>query len=293
MWYTEEYSSVFPTLSWVRIAMEDPRLIRRILVVSGFLVFFGLIGWLIYTTFLKSDPTCFDGKQNQNETGIDCGGSCTKQCVVKVEAKDLVTKETAFMPVGDGSYDVLAQVYNPNDVAGASSFTYTVSLRDASGQILSKQSGTSFILPQETKYLFEFHLASASVPAQAVVEFSGIVWEHFDGYAEKPRISVVHQSYARVTSGSGYGAATGLVINESPYDFRSLTVKVVLRDALGKPVAINMTAMQTMKSKEQRDFRLVWPTAFPGEVAAYEMLVDADVYHTDNFIKQSGSVTPF
>lgn len=273
--------------------MEDPRLIRRILVVSGFLVFFSLIGTLVYTTFLKSDPTCFDGKQNQDETGLDCGGSCTKQCVVKVEAKDLVIKETAFVPVGDGSYDVLAQVYNPNDVAGASSFTYTLSLRDASGQILSRQSGTSFILPQETKYLLEFHLAATTVPSQAVVEFSGIVWEHFEGYTEKPRISVVRQSYARITSGAGYGAATGLVINESPYDFRSLAVKVVLRDALGKPVALNMTTMQTMKSKEQRDFRLVWPTAFPGEVTSYEMLVDADVYHTANFIKQSGSVTPF
>lgn len=273
--------------------MEDPRLIRRVIVLIGFLIFFGLIGFLIYATFLKADPTCFDGKQNQDETGLDCGGSCTKQCAVTVEAEDLVIRETAFMPVGDGSYDVLAQVHNPNDIAGASSFTYTISLQDASGQVLSRQSGTSFILPQETKYLFEFHLAAASAPTRAVIEFSGIVWERFEGYTEKPRISVVRQSYARITSGPGYGAATGLVINESPYDFRSLSVKVVLRDAAGKPVALNMTTMQTMKSKEQRDFRLVWPSAFPGEAVSYEMLVDADVYHTANFIKQSGSVTPF
>lgn len=273
--------------------MEDKRLIRRIIAIIGFLVFFGVIGFLLYTTFFKAAPTCFDGKQNQNETGLDCGGSCTKQCVVRVDAEDLIAEEAAFVSVGDGSYDVLARVHNPNDIAGASSFRYTVALEDASGQVLSKKSGTSFILPQEEKYLFEFHLVAPSLPTRAVIEFSDIVWERFEGYTEKPRISVVRQAYARITSGPGYGAATGLVINESPYDFRSLSVKVVLRDAARKPIAINMTEMQTMKSKEQRDFRLVWPSVFPGEVSSYEMLVDADVYHTANFIKQGSSVTPF
>jgi len=35
-----------------------------------------------------------------------------------------------------------------------------------------------------------------------------------------------------------------------------------------------------------RDFRLVWPSAFPGRVENIEMIVDADVYHSENFIKQ-------
>ena len=70
-------------------------------------------------------------------------------------------------------------------------------------------------------------------------------------------------------------------------------MKVVLRDASGKPLAINSTEMSTMPSKGQRDFRLVWPTIFPGEVKNVEMLVDADIYHSENFIKQSSSTTPF
>jgi hypothetical protein len=86
----------------------------------------------------------------------------------------------------------------------------------------------------------------------------------------------------------------GLVINESQYDFRSLLVKVVLRDVV-RPSAwlLIRPEMLTMPSKSQRDFRLVWPAAFPGEVKNVEMFVDADIYHSENFIKQSSSVTPF
>lgn len=273
--------------------MEDHRLFKRIAVIVGYIVFFSVIASLIYISFIRVAPTCTDGKKNQNETGIDCGGSCAKRCDPPLETKDLIVEESDFVQASDGAYDILSKVHNPNDVAGASSFTYTMTLKDAADHMMAKQSGTAFILPQETKYLFTFQVSSASVPTKATIEFSNIKWDRFDGYAEKPRVSVVRQAYDRVTSGPGYGAATGLVINESPYDFRSLFVKVILRDALGKPLAINMTEMKTMKSKEQRDFRLVWPSAFPGSVASSEMLVDADVYHTENFIKQYSPTTSF
>lgn len=266
---------------------------KRLLVIAGFLTFFGVIGGLIYIAFIRVAPTCTDGKQNQKEEGIDCGGVCAKRCEPPLQTEQLETKEVAWMPTGSGMYDALVKVYNPNDIAGASLFTYTVSLKDATGRTLVERRGTSFILPQETKYLVEFQLATTFEPAQATVVFSDVTWERFEGYTEKPRISVTHQAYGKVTSGPGYGAATGLVMNESPYDFRSILVKVVLRDASGKPIGVNMTEMRTMRSKEQRDFRLVWPTAFPGEVVTSEMVVDADVYHTSNFIRQYSPTTPF
>jgi len=59
-----------------------------------------------------------------------------------------------------------------------------------------------------------------------------------------------------------------------------------LRDSTGKPLALNSTEMNTVRSHENRDFRLVWPSAFPGAVENVEMVVDADVYHSENFIRQ-------
>ncbi len=273
--------------------MASPRIFKQITISVGYLLFFGAVLFSVYYLFIRVAPTCTDGRQNQDETGIDCGGTCTKQCEPPLNAKDIVAREVMFVPGERNSYDVLAKIHNPNDIAGASRFSYTFTLRDTAGSILAEQSGSSFILPQETKYLFEFHLSTQARPARATIEISQVVWERFQGYTERPRVTVVQQAYERIQSGPGFGAATGLVINDSPYDFRSLLVKVVLRDTAGKPLAINSTEMLTMPSGGQRDFRLVWPAAFPGEVKEVEMLVDADMYHSENFIRQFSPTTPF
>lgn len=273
--------------------MASSRTLKQGIIAAGYIVFLGTILFVVYYLFIRVPPTCTDGKQNQDEMGIDCGGICSNQCEPPLNAKDIITREVAFMPADRSGYDVMARIYNPNDIAGASQFSYKLALRDATGAILSEETGTSFILPQETKYLFAFHLSSVAKPANVTIEISQVVWERFQGFKERPRVMVVKQKYDRIQSGPGYGVATGLVMNESPFDFRSLLVKVVLRDSVGKPLAINSTEMLTMPSKGQRDFRLVWPTAFPGEVKNVEMLVDVDIYHSENLIKQSSTVTPF
>ena len=240
----------------------------------------------VYFAFIKLPETCFDNKQNQNEQAIDCGGVCQAVCEEHLVGADLELKEVAFVPGGNGQYDVLTKLHNPNDEIGATSFEYTVDLKDGSGAVLASHSGTSYILPQENKYIFELNLATSSLPTSAVFRISEVKWARFSGYQEKPSISIYKKSYENISSGAGFSKAFGLVVNASPYDFRSIFVKVILRDANDKPLALNATEMRTVKSKEERDFSLVWPSAFPGTVEKMEMEVDADVYHSDNFVRQ-------
>lgn len=239
-----------------------------------------------YYAFFKAPETCFDSRQNQNEAGIDCGGVCQAVCKENVTGADLEIKEIVFVPGGNGQYDILGKIYNPNDEIGASSFMYSAELKDSSGKVLAVRSGTSYILPQENKYILELNLASSTVPATATLQISEVEWARFSGYQEKPSINIYQKRYGPISSGAGFGEAYGLLSNESPYDFRSIIVKVILRDNSGKPLAFNTTEMRTVRSHEERDFRLVWPTAFPGTVEKVEMEVDADVYHSDNFMRQ-------
>ena len=53
---------------------------RQLQYLSGFLAIILVIVLIIIAPYLRSDPTCFDGKQNGNEEGIDCGGSCDLIC---------------------------------------------------------------------------------------------------------------------------------------------------------------------------------------------------------------------
>lgn len=251
-------------------------------------VLYGILGialvWGGYFLF-RTGATCTDKIQNQNEQGIDCGGVCSLQCARVVRTDNLEIRESALLYSGPNRFDALIAIHNPNDEAGASSFHYKMELRDASGVTVAVREGESFILPQETKYLLEINVTAPGATT-VVISFSGYQWQRFAGYQEKPAITVSRKSYEVISSGVGFGKAFGVVKNESRFDFQSLRVKVILRDVTGKPIGANMTEMRTVASGEVRDFTLIWPTAFPGTVDHVETEVEADVFHSDNFVKQ-------
>lgn len=256
--------------------------------VIGFIYFMSatLLITGVYFGFLKAPETCFDGRENQNEEAIDCGGICQAVCKENVIGESLQFTEQVFVPGDNGKYDVLGKVRNPNDVEGASVFSYTATLKDSWGNVLATRQGESYILPQESKYILLVNIETTAPPVTVDFVVDDVEWERFSGYQEKPSINIYQKRYGPISSGAGFSEAYGLLSNESPYDFRAITVRVILRDASDKPLAFNMTEMRTVKSHEERDFRLVWPSAFLGTVEKVEMEVDADVYHSDNFMHQ-------
>lgn len=240
--------------------------------------------WGGYFLF-RTQPTCTDGLKNQNEQGVDCGGVCSLQCVRSVETNALEVKESALLYSTPDRFDVLVAVHNPNDEAGASSFHYRMELKDAAGTTVAVREGNSFILPQETKYLPEINVSAPQAKTVSVT-FSDYQWQRFSGYQERPDITVSKKSYESISSGVGFGKAFGIVKNGSPFDFRSIRVKVVLRDVSGNPVGVNTTEMRTVTAGDVRDFMLIWPTAFPGTVDHIETEIEADVFHSENFVKR-------
>jgi hypothetical protein len=261
-----------------------PRGTKRFFIIFIYLALFFLVGWFVFSRLMPK-PTCSDGKQNQNEQGIDCGGVCQKQCEKKLEAQDLIIKEKSFVFGGQGTYDVMARVSNPNNELGAASFSYTFTLKGADGSVLATRSGTSFILPVESKYVIETGLATAQAPAEISVSVSTPQWTEFFGY-EKPELNIYQQRYDLISSGVGFSEADGLVRNESNFDFDTIKVNVVLRDANGNPVAFNSTEINTINAGEERDFRLLWPVNFPGSVQNVEMEADANVFDSQNFTQK-------
>jgi hypothetical protein len=266
---------------------QGHRAVKRLFIVFVLLAILGVLSALVYFAFLYTAPTCSDGLKNQNESGVDCGGVCANACLAPVALQDMAIKEVSLMPGGTGKVDVLGVLYNPNDISGASRFDYVFEVKDATGKVVATRNGTGSILPQEEKTLLAIGLPVADQAGlQATLRITNPEWEQFSGYQARPNINVYNRRYTELSGGPGFSEAYGLVANESPYDFRSLRVVVVLRDASGKPLAANQTELRTVTSGERRDFRLVWPEAFPGEVSQVDMLVDADAYHSDNFVRE-------
>jgi len=257
--------------------------IKRIIIIFIYLAILLLIALFIYW-IAKADPTCFDGKRNQNETSVDCGGGCTP-CPEVIKTQPLSVSEKDFVYGGQGKYDVMAKISNPNNQYGSSFFSYEFTLTDSSGNTISERKGKGFILPAETKYIIENNLETNVAPGKVEVRIIDTNWDSFSGY-EKPKLNIYNKRYDLISSGVGYSEVYGLLRNESPFDFNLIKINVILRDSAGRPVALNSTDMRTVNANEQRDFRLYWPTSFPGEVQNVEMEAEADVYSTDNFTKK-------
>ncbi len=87
-----------------------------------------------------TDPTCTDGIQNGDETGIDCGGSCDPCTVVVVDGAMISTSDdqTAITTItGDGIADVIT-FKNTSQ----SSTTYAYLITDEAGKILATETST-------------------------------------------------------------------------------------------------------------------------------------------------------
>jgi len=263
--------------------MKTPGNVKRAVIIAIYLSLLFLISWAVYSV-LKPVPTCFDGKQNQGEEKADCGGPC-RPCAEEINARDLKIAEKAFVRGGHQRYDVMAKISNPNDQFGSPEFSYKFILKDSQENILAEQEGKSFILPSETKYIIGTNLETESKPAVLEIDIFNRQWKTFFTY-KKPQLNIYNKRYDLISSPAGFSEAFGLLVNESEFDFNVIKINVVLRDSSGNPLSFNSTEMRTITSHEERDFRLVWPIGFPGEVQDVEMEAEADVYNTQNFIKR-------
>jgi hypothetical protein len=186
---------------------------------------------------------------------------------------------------GQGRYDVMARISNPNNQLGSSYFSYEFVLKNSQGEVLNKKSGKSFILPVESKYIIETNLETDEIPDKVEFSISTVKWQEFFGY-ERPEFNINSKRYELISSGVGFSEAKGLLRNDSAFDFSLIKVNVVLRDESGKAVAFNKTEMRTVNAGEERDFRLLWPVNFPGSVQGVEMEAEADVFQTETFTKK-------
>ncbi|MFC1645532.1 hypothetical protein ACFL08_05955, partial [Patescibacteria group bacterium] len=161
-----------------------------ILIVYLLVLFFFVYGiWYI----LKPKPTCFDAIQNQDEVGVDCGGAC-EACEEEIMAEDIEILSKDAVYGGEGLYDVLIKVSNPNSEFGSSEFGYVIYLKDDQGKVLAEKSGTSYILPRETKYVIETNLESNVNPSQVYIELDSNIWEKVDIF-EEPELNVYNKQY--------------------------------------------------------------------------------------------------
>ncbi|HEY4520122.1 MAG TPA: hypothetical protein VJH33_03770 [Candidatus Paceibacterota bacterium] len=240
---------------------------RRVLYVLGVAAFFGIFIGIPTALFLYEPPTCFDGKQNQEEVAPDVGGPCPLLDTQAVTAP-LIMWSRAFI-VRDGIYNAVAYIENPNEDAGVLRAPYHFKLYDEAGILVAERTNVASIAPASITPIFEGNIETGFRPAaHAFFEFTGpLTWERLRNVAKDIDIK-----NTAVTSLDGSPRVSASVINTSVAPVRELIIMAVVFDPAGNAFAASHTAVARLEGGTQEDVVLSWPKPFHAQVGRVDVL---------------------
>lgn len=280
----------------------DYRRKKQIIIVLIILAILGLLGTGAYYKWFYRAPTCFDNKQNQGETGVDCGSPCAMSCEL-LTVKDLQVEWAEAVFLKDGLYDLAAKVDNVNPNYGLGHFDYTFKLLGAQGELIAQKQGSSFILPGQKKYIIETNVAAGAKPVKAELAITSAQktdWQRLTNDFATPDIFVQDKQFKYLENQAGQAAslagvaqASGVVKNNSNFDFDKIVISVVLFDVNKEIIGVNKTEVYTVPAGEERYFSALWFSPLSDEVKSVDMLADTNLFSDSNFMKRFGTQEKF
>ncbi|MDD5721537.1 MAG: hypothetical protein PHT16_03820 [Candidatus Pacebacteria bacterium] len=243
---------------------------RQIFYVVVLILFFSIFGFLlIYPSFNKA-PTCFDGKQNGDETGIDCGGSCLKFCSDQADAVSILWAR-AFEVV-PGRYNAVAYLTNHNKNAGVEKINYRFRFANTNNVYIGKREGSTFIPPGSNFAIFEPGIdIGNSIPVYVTFEFTQIpMWlQVSEEKIDQLKILISNIQLVDETTSPKLSAT---IKNNSLFTIPDMNVITILYDASGNAISASRTYLDQFNPLQVSDINFTWPELLSGKVVAKEII---------------------
>lgn len=241
---------------------------RRVQYLTGLLFIVTLVSVGAYYAYWYQAPTCFDGAQNADERGTDCGGACVRVCSFDIKEPQILWAES--FKIVDGQYNVVAYIENRNERVGTTELAYVVRLYDADGLIIERRGDT--VLPPDGSYpIFEGRLLTgARVPSKATVEFEGdTFWRPADMGGDQ--FSLEKRELEGVGSKPRLSAQLRNTALEEASD---VEIIATIFDAKGKPLTASRTVVDHFKGRATENVVFTWPEPIAKTLRSCEVPTD-------------------
>ncbi|MDP2655638.1 MAG: hypothetical protein Q8P17_03865 [bacterium] len=231
-------------------------------VVAAFVAIVGI------ATFYKS-PSCSDSKQNQDETGVDCGGSCAYLCTEQKQPPTVLF--TKAIKNGEGRVDVIAKIENKNADAAAKNVRYKVTLYSSDQSLIQEITGTMDIPPGVSVPVFVPNIPSGKqtvVNAFLDIDESSLQWFYMiSSTRTMPTVSNIKQigtiSEPRIEA---------ILTNASASVLSNIKAVVLVRNDKGDVIAASSTIILTIPAQGQATATFTWNSEFPEVPASIEVV---------------------
>ena len=240
------------------------------------ILFVAVLGFLIIYPKLNKPPTCSDGKQNGQETGVDCGGICVRACLSQVENISVIWAR-AFKVV-PGRYNAVAYIVNNNKNTAVRKINYKFRFADADNVYIGKREGSTFIPPSGTFAVFEPGIdIGNSIPVYVNFEFTQMPdWLLVP--EEKISQLKVLVSDIKLMDETTSPRLSATIKNNSLFTIPDVNVIAILYDASGNAISTSRTYLNQMAPLQNADINFTWPEPLPGVVVAREIIPMFDVF---------------
>ena len=241
---------------------------RRLLVGAiGVSLIFFVITLIIVPTVYQS-PSCTDHTQNQDEEGIDCGGSCAYLCTERVQAPAVRFAKAVYPK--NNRVDVFAYIDNPNINAAAFDVPYKITLYAPDQSVLKVVEGTFNLPPNKSVPLFVSGVFNAPVTgARAFVTIDAAKIRWFKGARALP----VPQADAPKIGGTpDEPRVTATLTNTSVQPETDISVVAVVYDAQGAVIAATQTYVPVISPSQSAVVTFTWSRAFSTSPARIEIV---------------------
>ncbi|MCX6787541.1 MAG: hypothetical protein NT108_00015 [Candidatus Kaiserbacteria bacterium] len=219
-------------------------------------------------TFHKT-PSCTDNTQNQDEEGIDCGGSCPYLCSAQKQPPTVLF--TKALTNSSGRTDVVAAIENKNAFAAAKNVPYRITLYGAKQSLIQEVTGTVDLLPSATALVYVPGVASGKqvvVGAFLSIASSSPQWFLM---TTDPRI-VPNVSNTQQGGTPDAPRIEAVLSNSSVITLHTVPVIVMVRDTRGEVIAASKTLVSTIPAQGQATAIVTWNSAFTSTPASIEVV---------------------
>lgn len=214
-------------------------------------------------------PTCFDGKQNQDEKGVDCGGVCSQECLGVV--KGLTVLWSKPLKISESKYDAVALAENRNLFLSANPVKYQFKFYDDRNILIATREGEVFVNPGQKLAVFESNIdAGARKPARVFLEFQkDIKWEIYKG--ENLGLIVADKEYKK----DPYPVISATLENKTSANIKGVYAVAIIYDKDGNAIASSATKIKEIKKESSAGLFFTWSKNLDGEYFRDEIYLSA------------------
>ena len=217
----------------------------------------------IYRSFIYHEPSCFDSARNQDEEGVDCGGSCKAVCSFRVTL--LLVDWSRFFKVSEGNYDLAAHVENRNFSAGIERIGYKFELYDNGSNLLAIKKGEIFVNPGEQFVVYEPNIkVGSATPTRVFFEFDKDQ-QWVKGVPVQQPLSVKSRS---LTDPYGSPHLQATIVNDSIDTLSNVNISAIVYDSSKNAIAASETTLDAIGKGEEKNIFFSWPAPLISRPAA-------------------------